>query len=130
MRKSEFLSLVEAEAKRLRNRTRKAERDALNYADLDVADRQRCIYGQMFGHANYAPRAKELKPKNVRFSYFPTLQMGNEKRTFSDWNRRNDDVMDFGQYGYSPLEVYIALKGSKCKAVVEYIKRERETFKA
>ena len=59
MKKKVFLAQVEAEAKRLRTRSRKSEREALDYDCLNPMYPTECIYGQMFGfYCN--DRANEL----------------------------------------------------------------------
>lgn len=123
--KKEFLDLVEAEAKVLRTEAEKSERDNLNHRHFNHHSARNCIYGMMFGSATN-DRAIKFKPERYRFK----AGCGFKKSTFSAWKKSSDSEFFVGFIAYSPIEVYVTFIDAEVESLIEYIKGERETFKA
>ena len=80
-------------------------------------------------------RAMELKPAEPnRFHALACEGWDDDPVSFTKWRAMEKEHSE--QYGdddgrsWSAIEVYITMKGSKRKSLVEYIKGERETFTA
>lgn len=139
--KKEFLKDVEHEIKMLRQHATKNELENL----LDYIDGQSvssCIYGQLTGSCE-SLRAKELMNKSCirvvhdnkdgfKLSLISGLWQKRENETFRDIKKFINDEYNSQMWKllegernyeyYSALEVYILLKGSKHKNILNYLK--------
>lgn len=131
MKKQELLDMVLVEANHLREYATKEEKDKLDFYCLDVNGSFSCIYGQMTGDCDSA-RACTLFNKvfSTIGDYYIDEEGGEVLNkgifTFIEW----DIEKDYNESKiFSPIEVYITLKGSKNRSLIQYIKGEIDTFK-
>jgi len=116
MRRKEFLDMVLEEATHLRNNATDEEKSNLDFSTLATTNIHNCIYGQMTGHC-FSKRAKELFAKKFD-------KLGCETDTFR--KKSFEPVVD---EGFSPIEVYITIKGSKNRSLINYIKGKTNELK-
>lgn len=118
--------MVLDEANHLRKYATDKEKSKLDFDTLDIADPTLCIYGQMTDNC-HSDRAKELFDK--KFSAIGR-QCEDDIRAgcvlFTDWIKEDKS---WSNLIFSPIEVYITLKGSKNEQLIHYIKGEINTFK-
>jgi hypothetical protein len=112
MTKKEFIALVISEIENIKQKATAEEIGKLNFYHLLPMYKTDCIYGQMTGNC-YSARAKELKQN--RFQDVPDYDY-----TYTEAKKK---FMVRGD-NFSALEVYIVLKDSKNKEVIQYLKGE------
>lgn len=122
MKKSEFLTLVKEEATHLRKKATNAEKRRLSYESLLPCHADFCLYGLMTGNC-FSKRARRLTPKTLLF-------VGESSMGTNDKFPHDTFTTLKPQAGlqFTPIEVYLLIKGSKSKKLINYIKGETETF--
>ena len=118
--KKDLIQKVIAEATALREHIDPMEVALLNFETLMPARTDLCIYGQMTGDC-FSERARYL----IEQCATPFSSDLNSFFNVSEeqWKRRQ-----FGTSYYSPIEFYICQPGAKNKALIEFLKGERETL--
>jgi hypothetical protein len=116
--KKDFLNMVMKEINRIKKEATKEEIGELNFNTLNPYLSITCIYGQMTGSCTSA-RAKILHPKTFK-------ETADKRWTFNDWVKSKDSELGCM---VTPLEVYITLKDSKNKKVIQYLKGEIKELK-
>lgn len=128
--KKDFYQMVIEEAQHLREHATDEEKSKLDFDKLRVSSVVLCIYGQMTGVCN-SPRAKELFSKtfeDIGMSCDEDVRKG--CTTFRELTNMMDvEAVDDEYAAWSPIEVYITLKGSKNENLIQYIKGETNVFK-
>lgn len=117
--KKTFLEEVRAEIETIKARATKEEIDRLDLQTFHPSRTSNCIYGQMTGDCD-SERAVELMAKK----YEDIGALGSQSFT---------DLKKWGHFeeneNFTPLEVYITMKGAKPENVIAYLKGEAETLK-
>lgn len=124
--KKDFHQMVLDEANHLRKHATDEEKSKLDFKILSVNSGERCIYGQMTGSC-VSDRACELFQKTFRMIGSECQEIERKGcTTYTEWLIEEDN---YYKLDFSPIEVYITLKGSKNKQLIQYIKGEINTFK-
>ncbi len=114
--------MVLTEANHLRGHATDEEKSKLNFDSLEPDLASKCIYGQMTGCCE-SERANDLYLK--RFD--DRCTRGKTGLYSFSSLFKNDNFLD--REILTPIEVYITLKGSKNKKLIQYIKGEINVFK-
>lgn len=126
MKKQEFLNMVLVEADHLRKHATDEEKGRLDFDSLDIDDVTRCIYGQMTGRCNNR-RANELYAKTFNSL---SMETGNSnKGTVLFSVVMKSQINTEASLIFSPIEVYITMKGAKNESLISYIKGETNDWK-
>lgn len=126
--KKTLLAQVLEEAIHLRENATDEEKGKLDFDALRVSKNDRCIYGQMTGHCD-SERAAELYKS--KYNSVGTRSAENKGlTTFSELKELNPEG-EFEEHvaWFTPIEVYITMKGAKNKSLIRFIKGEIKTFK-
>ena len=135
MKKQEFLDAVAHEAKGIKKHAFKTEIGRLNIDFLEPSHSIHCFYGQMTGNC-FSRRAKvlirKIKPKfmssEISTSYstdtFSSMKSSLKKGVVDEMVGVNSVNERSIFSDYTPLELYVTLKGAKNENVINYLKGE------
>jgi len=122
MTKDKFLKKVLAEVANIKANATKKEIANLNANLLDPMTRTMCIYGLMTGDCT-SDRAIELTPKIYS-------DVGLPNTTFTEKQRKGCFTKPQSLlYSFTPLEIYITMKGAKTNEIIQFIKGKINTLK-
>lgn len=130
----QFKAEIATEADNIRLYATKEERSKLNFLELNPANTERCIYGQMTGHCD-SERAVELIQKctvrymrsgisKIHYLGFEVIQQ-HLNGTYVE-NLLEHRPTKGESAHYSMIEAYICLSDAKSENLIAYIKGETE----
>lgn len=125
MIKSAFLNKVKEELDTIKRLATSEEIAKLELSTFDPHTPSKCIYGQMTGECS-SDRAKELFPKILDIT-----TMSNTDETYKDikdtiYFYDKKDKKNRYSLIFTPLEVYLPLRTTNVKQIIEYLKGERD----
>ena len=119
--------LVLQEAKNLKRKAIKKEKENLNFSKLKPNNWKFCVYGQMTGDC-FNKRAKELIDSCAKRVYIPNCATRKEIRNAIVNGKPNPEKSRM--HYFSPIEVFIQQLGNKKngnnEALIDYLKGKTE----